>query len=101
MDNFSQLNLKVPATEPEHVVRKAELDHFLDEFHFGRCVFIARTLDRDTEGLWRVRLYGPKGIPDGPILEGVRMIEELDDGELDTIAGQNVFYNSFRHVEII
>ncbi len=29
------------------------------------------------------------------------MIEDLDDAELDTIAGQNVFFNSFRDVEIV
>ena len=101
MDNFSQLNLKVPATLPEHVVRKAEFDLLLDDFHVGRRVFIGRTLDRDGDGLWRIRLYGATGIPDGPILEGVRMIEDLDDAELDTIAGQNVFFNSFRDVEIV
>jgi len=50
MDNYSQQHLKVAATEPEHVVRKAEFDltvSVLDE----RIVAVEKTLDE--------RIIGP------------------------------------------
>ncbi len=32
MEHYSQLHLKAPATEPEHVVRKAEFDRIADRY---------------------------------------------------------------------
>ena len=49
VQHYSQAHLKVAATEPEHVVRKAEFDvavHLLDE----RLVMIEQTLDTRPDG---------------------------------------------------
>ncbi|HBT78282.1 MAG TPA: hypothetical protein DEB39_15465 [Planctomycetaceae bacterium] len=65
MDNFSQLNLKVPPNEPEHVVRKIELD---------RKVAVGVEVERFSNGLSTVRLLDATGRPTGNIVRNVVML---------------------------
>jgi hypothetical protein len=40
MDKFSQLNLKSPATKPEHAVRKAEFDQVIGDLESGKTAVV-------------------------------------------------------------
>ncbi|HBT77649.1 MAG TPA: hypothetical protein DEB39_12175 [Planctomycetaceae bacterium] len=69
MDHYSQPHLKKAATEPEHVIRKAEFDiavESLDE----RIVVIEKTLDG--------RPVGPSVVPVKPPLETVEASDTLE-----------------------
>lgn len=64
-------------------------------------VFIGRMLDVNENRICRVRLYDSNVLPQGEIISEVRLLPELSGSELDTIAGQDIFYNSVKTVEIV
>jgi len=85
-----------------------------------KIIGIGRIVDWNKESTtYRVRLYGEDGLPNGAVLTGVKLLKEttvdsaavcnlpsavlpqLSDEELDTIARQNLLYNSHNPVEIV
>ena len=83
----------------------------------NQTIRLARVIDY-SETTCRVRLLDDNGLPTGLVLTDVPFVNELDAGllalvkehaalfpklpdqELDTMARQNVLYNSYRPVEI-
>jgi len=69
MKNFSQQHLKVAATEPEHVVRKAEFDLAVSELD-ERIVAVEKTLDG--------RITGPAVLQTKTPVESVDVNDSVD-----------------------
>ena len=82
-----------------------------------KVIGLARTIDTCSDGTLRVRLYSGSGLPDGAVLTGVIFRADtpplkitpplpgfsgsgLSGSELDTIARQNLHYNSHNPVVI-
>ena len=65
MKNFSQQHLKVAPTEPEHVVRKTELD---------RKIAVGVEIERFPDGRSTVRLLDADGLPTGKVVRNVIML---------------------------
>jgi len=75
-----------------------------------KIIGLARTVDYNKDGTCRVRLYSEDGLPNGTVLTGVKFLSnavsiadplpKLSENELDTIARQNLFYNSHYPVTI-
>jgi hypothetical protein len=77
-----------------------------------RIIGLARIVDFNEDGTCRVRLFDENKLPQGKILTGVKFqsdaqpvtiaetLPELSGHELDTMARQNLFYNSHRRVVI-
>jgi hypothetical protein len=89
MDIYSQHHLKVAATEPEHLVRKAEFDATVGDLtqlktrnksnlvaainEFNR-VSIGAALSQDTNGRATVQLLDAAGLPNGRIIRNVILL---------------------------
>jgi len=77
-----------------------------------KIIGLARIIDRNDDGTCRVRLFDEDRLPKGAVLAGVTFrpeippvaittpLPELTDEEFDTIARQNVLYNSYEPVII-
>ena len=83
-----------------------------------KIIGLGRIVDTSKDGrTYIVRLYNETGLPKGEIITGVKFASEranaeltawakskiklLSDDELDTIARQNILYNSYMEVEIV
>ena len=64
MEHFSQQHLKAVPTEPEHLVRKTDLDHKIG------VGIVTESLEN---GLSNVQLLSSNGQPDGEMVKNVMM----------------------------
>ena len=80
MKNFSQQHLKVAATEPEHVVRKAELD---------QKIAVGVEIERHSDGRSNVQLLDSDGQATGKIVHNVVMLPRQNTTPVPVASGDH------------